>query len=192
MGPEVLEDALSLQFATDLLSNPNAITVRVLLLTKHQRSTHMQPSTVPSQPTSTRLPDRSIVEQLQDISRRLDMSTVANVDSIRRELTSLAAEGKISGPPAAEQVAATPESSLQALAQKMGWGNLNRMLDNLPATEILRRLRLSSEEVVEAPSFEQLTVPELDKFISEEIRFHSGVAEHEAKGRGKYSKHGRS
>jgi hypothetical protein len=140
---------------------------------------------------SSRQPDREIVELLRDMSRRLDMNAVSSVDAVKRELRSLADAGKLSPPPVSPSTIEAPESRLRDLAQRDGWSNLNNMLTNLSASEILKRLGQTEQVAPQNPTFDALTVPELDQFISQEIRFHSGVADQERARQGKISKYGR-
>lgn len=174
-----------------LLSDLGAITVAPYFKAYEQgmRKMHTQ-DTQPKQ-GSARKADRGIADHLRDLSRRLDMNAVANVESVRRELRSLADEGKLSAPPVSATTIEAPESRLRDLAQKEGWSNLNSMLSNLSAAEILQRLGHAAQAVPQAPTFDALTVPELDQFISEQIRFHSGIAEQERNRTGKNSKHSR-
>lgn len=140
---------------------------------------------------SARQPHREIVDQLRDMSRRLDMNAIVNVDAVKRELRSLADEGKLSAPPVSATTIEAPESRLRDLAQKEGWSSLNSMLTNLSASEILKRLGHADQVTPQSATFDALTVPELDQFISQEIRFHSGVAEQERTRTGRNSKHSR-
>lgn len=139
---------------------------------------------------SARQPDREIVDQLRDMSRRLDMNAIVNVEAVKSELRSLADAGKLSPPVSATTIEA-PESRLRDLAQKEGWSSLNSMLANLSASEILKRLGRADQAAPQTATFDALTVPELDQFISQEIRFHSGVAEQERTRTGRNSKHSR-
>lgn len=138
---------------------------------------------------SARQPDREIVELLRDMSRRLDMNAIVNVEAVKSELRSLADAGKLSPPPVSSTTIEAPESRLRDLAQKEGWSSLNSMLANLSASEILKRLGRADQPAPQTATFDALTVPELDQFISQEIRFHCGVAEQERTRTGRNSKH---